>query len=271
MRDDANGLRFGLTVTKKVGHATERNRIRRRLRQAFRHAAVDHGGRNADVVVIGRRPALAAAFPLLVGDLQRALAIVTRPRPAKAGDSAGRHPFHRTQPMREDNKNLLLAIVLSVVVLIGWNYFYGVPQMQQQKQAQQTQQTAPAQPAQTPIPGAAPKERRAGGAGSGHRSHPSGHAGRRDPRGGAASAARGSRSTPRALPDRSICAAGASTTCSLKNYHETVDPKSPQHRAVLAARAARTPITPSSAGSASGPGEALPGPETLWTADAARR
>jgi hypothetical protein len=35
-------------------------------------------------VVIGRRPALAAAFPLLVGDLQRALAIVTRPRPAKA-------------------------------------------------------------------------------------------------------------------------------------------------------------------------------------------
>src|SRR5215217_5827189 len=75
VRDDANGLRFGLTVTKKVGHATERNRIRRRLRQAFRHAAV---------VVIGRRPALAAAFPLLVGDLQRALAIVTRPRPAKA-------------------------------------------------------------------------------------------------------------------------------------------------------------------------------------------
>jgi ribonuclease P protein component len=83
-RDDANGLRFGLTVTKKVGHATERNRIRLRLRQAFRDAAVDHGGRNADVVVIGRRPALAAAFPLLVGDLQRALAIVTSPRPAKA-------------------------------------------------------------------------------------------------------------------------------------------------------------------------------------------
>ena len=45
--------------------------------------------------------------------------------------------------MREDNKNLLLAIVLSVVVLIGWNYFYGVPQMQQQKQAQQTQQAKP--------------------------------------------------------------------------------------------------------------------------------
>ena len=29
------GLRFGLTVTKRVGHATERNRIKRRLRAAI--------------------------------------------------------------------------------------------------------------------------------------------------------------------------------------------------------------------------------------------
>ncbi|HZY23467.1 MAG TPA: ribonuclease P protein component [Beijerinckiaceae bacterium] len=83
VRDDASGLRFGLTVTKKVGHATERNRIRRRLRQAFRHAAVDHGGRNADVVVIGRRAALTADYPRLVDDLQRALVRVTTPKPVR--------------------------------------------------------------------------------------------------------------------------------------------------------------------------------------------
>ena len=83
LRDDADGLRFGLTVTKKVGHATERNRIRRRLRQALRCAALDHRKRNADVVVVGRRAALAAPYPLLVDDLQRALAIVTKPWPAK--------------------------------------------------------------------------------------------------------------------------------------------------------------------------------------------
>ena len=84
VRDDANGLRFGLTVTKKVGHATERNRIRRRLRQAFRCAAVDHDGRNADVVVIGRRAALAAALPLLVEDGAR----LGGGRQAQAGQAA---------------------------------------------------------------------------------------------------------------------------------------------------------------------------------------
>ncbi len=36
---DELGLRFGLTVTKKVGHATERNRIKRRLRAAVQEAA----------------------------------------------------------------------------------------------------------------------------------------------------------------------------------------------------------------------------------------
>src|SRR3954468_5325212 len=77
-----------------------------------------------------------------------------RPKPRSRRPAS----FPPDRPMREDNKNLLLAIVLSVVVLIGWNYFYGVPQMQQQKQAQQTQPTAPAQAAPAAIPRAAPKE-----------------------------------------------------------------------------------------------------------------
>jgi ribonuclease P protein component len=84
LRDDMAGLRFGLTVTKKVGHATERNRIRRRLRNAIQSAAVDHRERSADVVVIGRRESLSAPFPLLVEDLRRALGMVTKPRRAAA-------------------------------------------------------------------------------------------------------------------------------------------------------------------------------------------
>jgi ribonuclease P protein component len=86
-REDGGGLRFGLTVTKKVGHATERNRIRRRLRAAIHLAAVDHRAASADVVVIGRRPSLDAPYPLLVEDLERALRVVTKPgsrRPAEA-------------------------------------------------------------------------------------------------------------------------------------------------------------------------------------------
>ncbi|MEA2927893.1 MAG: YidC/Oxa1 family rane protein insertase [Hyphomicrobiales bacterium] len=67
-----------------------------------------------------------------------------------------------------DQKNTLLAIVLSAIVLIGWQYFVGLPQMQKQKeqaqqQQQQTQQLAPApsgtpqaQPGAPAQPGAAP-------------------------------------------------------------------------------------------------------------------
>lgn len=87
LRDDAGGLRFGLTVTKKVGHATERNRIRRRLRTAIHLAAVDHLDRNADVVVIGRRDSLSAPYPLLVEDLRRALGAVLKSRPRRPAEA----------------------------------------------------------------------------------------------------------------------------------------------------------------------------------------
>jgi YidC/Oxa1 family membrane protein insertase len=61
----------------------------------------------------------------------------------------------------EDNRNLLLAIALSVAVMVGWNYFYGVPKLDQQRTAaQQTQAAgAPAVPGALPAtPGAAPAQ-----------------------------------------------------------------------------------------------------------------
>jgi ribonuclease P protein component len=83
LRDDSDGLRFGLTVTKRVGHATERNRIRRRLRAALPRAANGHLDRNADIVVIGRRDALGVPFDILVDDLARGLRAVTKARVEK--------------------------------------------------------------------------------------------------------------------------------------------------------------------------------------------
>ena len=41
----------------------------------------------------------------------------------------------------DDQKNLLLAIVLTGIVLIGWQYFFAVPQLEKQKQIAQQQQT----------------------------------------------------------------------------------------------------------------------------------
>ncbi|MCZ8375582.1 MAG: membrane protein insertase YidC [Beijerinckiaceae bacterium] len=60
----------------------------------------------------------------------------------------------------EDNRNLLLAIVLSVGVMVGWNYFYGAPKIDQQRQAaQQTQAAQPPAgqaPSSTVLPSGAP-------------------------------------------------------------------------------------------------------------------
>src|SRR3989442_2933631 len=50
-----------------------------------------------------------------------------------------------------DQKNTLLFIVLSALILIGWQFYFGLPQMEKQKQAQQQQQTQPGAP---PAPGA---------------------------------------------------------------------------------------------------------------------
>jgi YidC/Oxa1 family membrane protein insertase len=38
--------------------------------------------------------------------------------------------------MSQDTKNLYLAIALSILVIIGWNYFYAAPQLQQERQTQ---------------------------------------------------------------------------------------------------------------------------------------
>jgi ribonuclease P protein component len=84
--DPALGLRFGLTVTKRVGHATERNRIKRRLRTATQAAGQDYAGINADVVIIGRRDILTADYHMLVDDLRRALRVVTKPKSAPAAN-----------------------------------------------------------------------------------------------------------------------------------------------------------------------------------------
>src|SRR5450631_3415832 len=38
-----------------------------------------------------------------------------------------------------DNRNTILAVILSGLVLIGWQYFFNIPQMEKQRAAQQAQ------------------------------------------------------------------------------------------------------------------------------------
>jgi ribonuclease P protein component len=87
--ESVTGLRIGFTVTKRVGHATERNRIRRRLRSAIAEAGQAFIAEPVDVVIIGRRDALAAPYPTLIEDLSRGLNAVTRPKaPGRSHDHA---------------------------------------------------------------------------------------------------------------------------------------------------------------------------------------
>src|SRR6476661_5459757 len=60
-----------------------------------------------------------------------------------------------------DNRNTILAVILSGLVLLGWQYFFNIPQMEKQRAAQQAQsemaKPAPqATPGVTPQPGTAP-------------------------------------------------------------------------------------------------------------------
>ena len=85
------GLHLGFTITKRVGHATERNRIRRRLRAAVAELGSEFGAVPADIVLIARRPAIDAAFDTLKDDLRRAIPAVAKPRdPTKPRGPNGR-------------------------------------------------------------------------------------------------------------------------------------------------------------------------------------
>ena len=72
-RDDLGPIRVGFTVTKKNGTATERNRIRRRLREVARRVGVMDMRPHHDYVLIGRRAALARDFSAMIDDLRNAL------------------------------------------------------------------------------------------------------------------------------------------------------------------------------------------------------
>ena len=72
-RDDDGPIRVGFTVTKKNGTATERNRIRRRLRELVKRLDVLSMRPHSDYVLVGRRTALNRDFATMLDDLRSAL------------------------------------------------------------------------------------------------------------------------------------------------------------------------------------------------------
>jgi ribonuclease P protein component len=82
-RDDLGPIRVGFTGSRRNGTATERNRIRRRLRELVKRLEAVSMRPHSDYVLVGRRAALSREFAVMLDDLRSALHRL---------DRQGRHP-----------------------------------------------------------------------------------------------------------------------------------------------------------------------------------
>jgi len=78
-REDADPvMRVGITVSKKVGNAVVRNRMKRRFRALVREVLPESGLAGADHVLIGRNNGIERDYAALRTELAKALAKVRR-------------------------------------------------------------------------------------------------------------------------------------------------------------------------------------------------
>jgi len=66
-------IRVGFTVSRKVGNAVIRNRVRRRLREAARQVIPGQARADLDYVLVGRQAAIGRDFGALRQELLEAL------------------------------------------------------------------------------------------------------------------------------------------------------------------------------------------------------
>lgn len=153
----------------------------------------------------------------------------------------------------ENNRNYFVAIALSVLILVAWQFFYVNPRIEKDRiaaeQAQQTQQAQPQGGTQQAAPGQAP-----GGAipGAGES---------RDQ--AVARSARVAIDTP-ALSGSINLTGARFDDLKLKGYRETVDPKSPIITLLSPADAADGYFTEIGYIGSDATGT-VPGPQTVWT------
>jgi ribonuclease P protein component len=98
-RAEGGPARVGFTVSRQVGNAVERNRVRRRLREIVRLTADGELHAGHDYVLIGRRAALLLPFDQMRQELDAALDRIhgAGPVPSGHGGTGGA----RKQPLHE--------------------------------------------------------------------------------------------------------------------------------------------------------------------------
>ncbi len=79
----ASGLRIGFTVSRALGGAVQRNRMKRRLREAVRMTR-PAAGPNADVVINPKKSLLTVDFTAVVNEVGRAFVVIQEKLAGKA-------------------------------------------------------------------------------------------------------------------------------------------------------------------------------------------
>ena len=171
-----------------------------------------------------------------------------------------------------DHKNTILAVVLSGIVLVAWQYFYGMPQMEKQRQEtqlrQQQTQTPPGPTTTQPQPGGVPQPATPAAPGAPPQLPGQGAA----PTPGqmlnadavVAATPRVAIETPRIKGSISL-EGGRLDDISLIQYRESVDPKSPPIRLLSPSGTPHPFYAEFGWVGAAGANVKLPGSTTRWT------
>lgn len=90
-RAEDGPVRLGFTVSKKVGNAVERNRVRRRLKEVVRLSTSGRMQSGHDYVLVGRRAALTVPFAKIAEEFDGALRRVHAGRASPKRSKPGPH------------------------------------------------------------------------------------------------------------------------------------------------------------------------------------
>lgn len=71
-------IRYGITVTKKIGNAVTRNRMKRRFRALLAQSLPDHGIAGVDHIMIGRKTTKETDFASMKADLEKGLKFLAK-------------------------------------------------------------------------------------------------------------------------------------------------------------------------------------------------